>query len=341
AALPFTGLTALWGTGHASALLLGLTAFVVLFVNAVFEDGETAPPSPPALRRLTGAALAALPIVVAIAAYSLWLRVDQYGLSPERVYAIVVRAFGSLFAIGYAAALFRSAGPWLGAIRRVNVALSLAVVAVGVALHTPLLDPLRASARSQVARLLAGRVAVADFDFASLRFHLGHAGDRALDRLAAAHHPDHIAIAQAVRAARALAYYQEKPALAARLRDEDLELLGSLGSVPEGFTEFVGGPERGLRGQCFPGAHCSLFAIDLDGDGAPEHCLVSGETPHGYAPPVRCFAHTAEGWRSIGTLTRDGGAGVDVRALRERGAEAVAPRYRDVRIGEQVYRLAP
>ena len=177
--------------------------------------------------------------------------------------------------------------------------------------------------------------------FASLRFHLGHAGDRALDRLAEADHPERAAIAEAIRAARALTYYQEKPALAQRIRDEDLELLGSTTAVPEGFTEFLSGPERGLRNMCYPGTPCALFALDLDGDGVPEHCLVSAEKHH-YTAPARCFAHTREGWLSIGQLSGDPGMPLlDVDALREHGAEAVPPRYRDVRVGERVYRLSP
>ena len=342
AALPFTGLTALWSTGHASALLLGLAAFVVLFVNAVFEDGEAAAAYLPALRRLSEASLAALPLVLAISAYALWLRVGQYGLSPERIYAIVFCAVGSVFAIGYASALFRARGPWLGGIRRINVALSLVVVAIGFALHTPLGDPLLWSARNQAARLLARRVAPADFDFASLRFHLGHAGDAALAQLAAAaDHPEHEAIAEGIRAAREASHYELKPALDHRIRDEDVRVIGSLATVPEGFTAFLGGlTDASLRGQCYSAAPCTLFAVDLDGDGRDEHCLVTAPRGDIAWNPARCFAATPDGWRALGTLS--GGVGsIDVEELRAHGAEPVPPHYRDVRVGDRVYRLLP
>jgi uncharacterized protein DUF4153 len=340
AALPFTGLAALWSTGHASALLLGLSSFVVLFVNAVYEDGETAAPCPPALRRLTEAALAALPLILAIAAYSLWLRVAQHGLSPERIYALVFCALSGAFALGYASALFRR-GPWLGGIRRVNVALSLTVVAIGFALHTPLADPLRWSARSQVARLLAGQVAVADFDFASLRFHLGHAGDDALARLAAADHPEREAIATGIHDAREATHYELKPALDHRIRDEDVRVLGSLATVPDGFTAFLAGAnDPGLRGQCYSAAPCTLFAVDLDADGSDEHCLVTAPSGDISWNPTRCYARTSSGWRAIGTLS--GGAGsVDVGELRAHGAGPMEPRFRDVRVGDHTYRLVP
>ena len=341
AALPFTGLEALWSTGHASALLLGLAAFVVLFANAVFEDGEAAAAYPPALRRLTEAALAALPLILAITAYALWLRVGQYGLSPERIYAIVFCAVGGAFSLGYAGALFRTRGPWLAGIQRTNVALSLVVVAIGFALHTPLGDPLRWSAHSQVARLLERRVTAADFDFASLRFHLGRAGDVALAQLAAADHPEREAIAEGIRVAREASHYELKPALDHRIRDEDVRVIGSLATVPEGFTAFLAGvPDAGLRNQCFSSAPCTLFAIDLDGDGHDEHCLVTAPSGDVSWNPARCYSENADGWRAIGTLS--GGAGsVDVEELRAHGAEPVAPQFRDVRVGERVYRLLP
>ncbi len=118
-------------------------------------------------------------------------------------------------------------------------------------------------------------------------------------------------------------------------------MIGSLATVPEGFTGFLAGlPDASLRGQCYSAAPCTLFAIDLDGDGRDEHCLVTA--PRGDIPwnPARCFAATPDGWRALGTLS--GGAGsIDVEELRAHGALPVPPHYRDVRVGDRVYRLLP
>ncbi len=192
-----------------------------------------------------------------------------------------------------------------------------------------------------MARLLAGRVALADFDFASLRFHLGHAGDAALAQLAAADHPERDAIAEGVSTARAATSYALHPALAHRIRAEDVRVIGALAEVPEGFTAFLADlPDPGLQGQCYSAAPCTLFAIDLDGDGADERCLVTAPNGSIGWNPARCFARTPEGWRSVGTLA--GGAGsVDLEELRAHGALPVAPAWRDVRVGERVYRLLP
>src|SRR5574343_55092 len=39
-ALPFTGLTALWSTGHATALLLAADAVLIVLINAAFQNGH-------------------------------------------------------------------------------------------------------------------------------------------------------------------------------------------------------------------------------------------------------------------------------------------------------------
>jgi hypothetical protein len=339
--LPFTGLTALWETGYASALLLSLSALVVLFLNAVFEDGERPPPYTPMLRHWVEASVVALPIVGAITAYSIWLRVDQYGLSPDRVYAIVFCLVTNLFALGYAAAVFRRHAPWMGLLRPLNVALALTVVAIALLLHTSALDPLRWSARNQVARLLEGRVPADQFDFASLRFKLGHVGDEALARLETdTRHPAHTTIARRIDLARKLAFYEAEPG-GREITDDDLRALTPLSAVPEGFALHLDDDwNMQYRDACVPANPCLVFAIDFDADGALEHCVAA--PPGRYADkPTLCFSRTPEGWRQIGNLVSDAGGSVAPSELLAGGAKTSAPRYSEVKIGKRFFRLVP
>jgi hypothetical protein len=120
-----------------------------------------------------------------------------------------------------------------------------------------------------------------------------------------------------------------------------VRVLGPLAAVPEGFTAFLAGAnDPRLRGQCDSSAPCTLFAVDLDADGIDEHCLVTAPSGDVSWNPTRCYARRSDGWLAIGTLS--GGAGsVDVGELREHGAGAVEPQFRDVRVGDRRYRLVP
>jgi hypothetical protein len=340
ASLTVTGLQPLWATRRATALLLTLAGFVVLFLNAVFEDGEREPPYALPVRRGVEAAVLALPAIAALAAYAIWLRIAPYGLTPDRVLASVSCAVTAAFALAYATAVLWPSDRWLGALRPANVVLSLGVVALGFALHTPLLDPLRLSARSQVERLLAGRVDAASFDFAALRFHLGHAGHEALARLEAAkEHPEHAKIVAAIETARGLRAYEVQAAPPRRLGAENLLALAPLTAVPEGLAAFLDETsDTSGRDWCFE-SPCTLFALDLDGDGAPEHCLVAAKEGTERWNPTRCFARDAAGWRKLGALLGESGS-IDVRELRTHGAEPTPSRYRAVRVGEHVFHLA-
>jgi hypothetical protein len=183
AALPFMGLQPLWATGNATTLMLTLEILLLFFLNAVFQNGEGEAPYPGWLRGLVRAAIVALPVYTVLCAYALHLRLDQHGWSTERFWAVLLAFVVGLYAFGYAIAALRRSAVWMGGMAPVNIAIAAVVVALSVAVNTPLLDAQRISAASQVARLLDGRVAAAKFDYKYLRFDLGRAGNAALTRL--------------------------------------------------------------------------------------------------------------------------------------------------------------
>lgn len=184
AILPFTGLAPLWATKWASSILLALLLLVLLFVNAVFQDGESSRPYGTLLRHGVEAMLVAMPILVGLTIYSMNLRIEQYGFTPERYYAIVFAIVLGGYGVGYAWSAARTGSHWLGGIRRFNVALSFVVLGLAFATHSPLMDPLKRSAEDQEHRFLSGKIDVDHFDFGTMRFELGHYGQAVLDRLA-------------------------------------------------------------------------------------------------------------------------------------------------------------
>ncbi|THD84675.1 DUF4153 domain-containing protein [Aliigemmobacter aestuarii] len=198
-ALPMRGLSGLFGTLSATATLLTIAGVAATLVTtAIAQSAEDAAESP-VLRTSARIMALILPVFTALAVWGIWLRVADYGWTPDRVLAAVIAALGLGYGLvyGIAAAL---GGPWMARIRQGNLAMALVVTAGAALILTPLLDPQAISARSQMARLDAGRITPDAFDFAALR-RWGRAGKAAHDALVArAAEPGNEALAAAMNA---------------------------------------------------------------------------------------------------------------------------------------------
>jgi hypothetical protein len=119
------------------------------------------------------------------AAVSMGIRIDQHGLSPERMWALVTVVVAVAYGIAYWAALARGRRvAWAAMLRRANLHLAAATCVLAFILALPLIDFGGISARNQINRLESGRVSAEEFDFTALRWDFGPAGRRALARLA-------------------------------------------------------------------------------------------------------------------------------------------------------------
>ena len=135
--LPFVGLDVLWSTGRGTALLLALLAIVLFFVNAVYQDGREENPYPALVHRMIYGALCTLPVVSALSFYGLWLRLDQYGWTVERAWAMVVWVLLSAFAAGYVYGIVRRRDAWTADLSRVNTLMGLVVLAIMLLANRP------------------------------------------------------------------------------------------------------------------------------------------------------------------------------------------------------------
>jgi len=183
-ALPFTGLGTLWEQTRATTpILLACIFGAFVLANAVIG---TAPEEEPKSRILRWSAMALgatmLPLAI-VAAISTWLRVAQYGLTPERLWALVFVAIALACALLYLYALVRGREAWAERLRPANIRLAIGICVVALVLATPLADFGALSTRSQVARLESGRVTPQRFDWRALRFDFGPSGVAALERL--------------------------------------------------------------------------------------------------------------------------------------------------------------
>ncbi len=183
-ALPFAGLGALWdATKSTTPILLSCVAGALILSNAAIGDSKS-DEAQVAVVRWGAAALgvAILPLAI-IAAISTGLRIGQYGLTPERLWAVVFVAIELAYGVGYLWVIVRRRLAWFEGIRPVNLQLAASLCALAFLLATPLVNFGDWSTRSQLARLESGQVSVEKFDWAALKFDFGKPGVAALERL--------------------------------------------------------------------------------------------------------------------------------------------------------------
>jgi len=335
-ALPFTGLQELWDTGYASSLILALLALIVLFTNAAYSSGEEFAATSRWVRGTMGVALLAAPAFALIAAHALWLRVDQYGFTPQRVWAAFFIFLACLYSFGYVLSLLSRSGKGAHGIERVNVASSVLVVTLLLGLHLPLLDPLRISALSQLNRAFSDRATLDEIDVDAIRFRLGHYGERALSTLldlrdealterilaarASEHEWDVMPPDEVVERAEFLAPSRKSDAFLTALRDS--KVCKMLGAAKEN--------------------RCVVFALDLDGDGRLEHCVAPMNPGLSH---IQCFYEDTEsGWKNIGWANRLGPVTKQdtqpfLHALEAQQVETIEKRWGNFSVGGQRFHL--
>lgn len=337
---PFIGLEPLWRTKRAAAILLALVFAHLCLLNGVFQDGRQSPGYARSLRALVEASLLALPLLAALAGYALWLRVQQYGLTPSRVLVGLLVFMALLCAVAAVGAVLRRGDVWLGGLRRSNPPIALTLAVLLVLLQTPWFSPQELSAASQFRRLLAGQVAAGQFDAGLLRFQLGEPGRRYLARLE-----------QLVEQPGALPPEQAAPLRADLQRLQQSKHYGEwqrnrreAEATTQLQLQWLGAPPENIEGllarlaelsDCRRAA-CSLLAVDLDGDGVEEVLVIRGEQR--YPLPLPILARDpVRGWRQIGRLKQPvAGAlsGVELaERIRREGFRRVAPRYQALEVG--------
>ncbi|MHA6163075.1 DUF4153 domain-containing protein [Pseudomonas sichuanensis] len=324
--LPFTGLQPVWDTGYSTTLLLVLAIINLFLVNGVFQEGHQGSVYPVALKRLVNASLLCLPVLVGLAAYASWMRIDQYGLTPSRILALLL--VGVMLAHGLAAAwaVLASRQGWLNSLRVSNPWIALLSAALVVLFYTPLLAPQALSAKNQVERLVSGRTPVSEFDARNLYHDLGQPGRDAFEQLEKRLQTDELLDARG--RAQLLAALEEvrRPAVSEE-RGPKLEWLGPVQSSTEALAD-----STMAESQC-GGKGCYLWAVDLDGDGHNEVLMIPRHT---YASRLFVFTWDNREWQEVGSLSgnMDNLEGL-AKGIREGAVKLVTPRYKTLSIDGQ------
>ena len=337
--LPWTGLAPLWATKHATSVLLGAAAVLVVLINAAFQNGEVAPNVAKVIRiSARVAALTLLPIT-AIAVYSLSLRVNEYGWTTDRIIAAACLVVATCYALGYAWAACRRVG-WLEPIATVNIVTAFVTLGVLLLLFSPVADPARLSVNDQMARLAAGQIKADKFDFNYLKFEGARYGLAALNEFK-------------VRSQGAdAAMMREKAELTLKKKNrwatpQASALPADVASNVKVWPESARLPEafmkedwnRHKRAWEFPlcltqqRSTCDAYLIDFDDDKRPEVLLIGTEQYAG----ASILKEGEDGhWTIAASLPRDLAGCESLREKMQAGEfRTVPPRQKDLEIGGQ------
>lgn len=329
--LPFTGLDVLWDTKRATSILLSSAGALVFLINAVYRDGEDDNAAILRYCRIV-AAVVLLPIV-ALAGYALMLRVTQHGWTPERVTVAALVIVAACYAVGYAAAAVRT-GLSLRWLEPVNVLTTFVIIAIFLALMTPLADPARISVNNQLARLQAGIVTPEKFDYNFLRQKAGRFGNDALEAIAAhTYGPVAAVYAERVRSGRASGVPSTAPPPVEQRLANITVVYPKGATFPAGLLEkdWTADPRRFLLPRCVVAdAKCDAVLVDLDGDGKDEILLFNSPAGNGSAFKQQ----DNKSWFYVGNVTNTFCPGFR-EAVAKGDIEVAGPAFKDIRVGGQ------
>lgn len=183
-ALIFTGLQPLWGvTRSTTPIVLSCAAGAVLLINAVIRNDSVEQTNSRILKiSAIVLALCLLPLAL-IAFVSTQQRISQYGITPDRLWAMVSVSIACTYGAAYLFSVVIKRIQWSDAIRTWNVRLALVFCVLLVVLAMPFLDFGKWSAHSQLERLQSGKVDADKFDVTAFAFDFGKTGRAILEEL--------------------------------------------------------------------------------------------------------------------------------------------------------------
>ena len=180
--LPFTGLEAISQRVSAAGLMSTLTLLLLLLMAIVREPQKEALPYPGALRYLIKCALVVTPIYTLIAGWALWVRIQQYGWTPERLHGVLVVVVLLAWSVGYLVSILRRGHNPLEIQGKVILGVSLLALGLLVLLSSPVIDAWRISVNSHMGLYHSGKIKPDQVSLYMLD-HSGKPGRAALEAL--------------------------------------------------------------------------------------------------------------------------------------------------------------
>jgi hypothetical protein len=351
--------------------LIAFSLVWIKLINAAWQDHADAAPFGARLGGLLRAAMVCLLPLAAVALYGAIVRVDQYGWTVLRAWGVAASGILVLYGAGYSWAALRPKRyyPVLGATNLIAAAATLAVL---VAFITPIANPMRLTAQSQLQRMIDGRLDPHEFTYYRVGEDFGKWGVEAVQQLAdgAANARDP-RIAAVAKEALKSGYF--------RWADNEQQLAQDMANVPA-FTTIPANTEVPASWWAYlvqtypsqaktcatpakPGVspglssragepRCQLVFADLTGDGRDDIVLYvtpPSDVQTSTVERLPLYSPDAAGkWNLLGHLkavsfsmdTADETGVSDLQQALKQGLVRTQPRTdRDLRIGDNLFRL--
>lgn len=319
------------GPWHAPLWLLVLDAAALIAgINASHRGGPDHTPHPLWRKAAEFIATGLVPVLAGLAAAALAARVGEHGWTANRIFTGAAIFAIISYGIPYLAAAFIAlgGGGWMQRIEEPNIALAFALAVAALALASPLADPMRLAAASQVARLQAGLVREDGFDFAALARDDARFGYETLQALA------HDASPAIARDATLTLAAPPREMMAPTQVGANITVRTSGARLPAALLsrDWSALPAADVP-PCLtsPRMTCEAWFMDLDGDGRDEILLVYGSDSRWWATALK----EKDGvWNPAGTLASPNCWG-SLAALRDGHFTITAPLpgWRDLLVG--------
>lgn len=183
AALPFRGLSGLFGGLSVAATLMAMAMGATTLVTTALDADDANAVQSPQMRAAGQIMALVLPVLGVLAGVAIWWRVAAHGWSPDRLAAATLAALVLAYGAAYCGAVLLRRD-WMGRIRRINVAMALVVMAAAALWLTPAIDPQRIATRHQIARFETGQVSADTLDLWTIGHDWGRAGEAGIAHLA-------------------------------------------------------------------------------------------------------------------------------------------------------------
>ncbi|WP_435275015.1 hypothetical protein ACMAZF_17525 [Psychrobium sp. nBUS_13] len=344
ASVAVTGIERVWDTGVATPLILTLVFLNILLINGASLPEKSAAqslalPQKLILRIAIYINIAALTALTAIAAYSTFLRIDQYGWTVPRSYLALLVLTMSIYSLAYIG-LIVVASTNFNWLRRVNVTITWSVLVLIVLTHNPLFNPVNLTINSQLNRLASQQVTPQDFEYELLHFELGERGKTALEEfIRTEQHPamnDITRFIEAIKLSESRYDWRHKKAnMLAKpihfnwLTEQHIDDVVLTDLIKTG----------DFRQQVCQEKACYVIAINLDNDDVLEAIILMGAGP--MVSVIDRNERTNYQWAMVGSLSNAAHSYHDydklVKELEENGINAVPRVYKSIKIGDRIY----
>ena len=332
--LPFVGLEAVSARISAAGLLTTLALLLLLLVTVVWHPQRQKLPYFSPLREMIHLAVIIAPAYPVLAGWALWLRIAQYGWSPERLYGVLITIVALVWTVGFClSVLFYRRDPQrLQA--HITPATGLLALIFLVLVHTPVLDPWRISVESHMARYQDGRINADQVSLYMLS-NTGRKGREAMQMLQ--NDPQFISNPKRQREINGLLSGNAGGAgkMTAAMLEKQIQLAPGMARPDKALWQAMLSNQYRFESCDSAQSNCLLMPLDLNSDGKPEAVLFqfTDRTIVAYTQTNTGWRIAGDAWKMPEALTREE---LD-RALRQRKVKSVVKPWADIEIfGERV-----